>query len=784
MSTTYYFGKSSGSSSIKINAESIDEAKVEFAFSIDDISRCSNLSNPYGREHSPEEPYGYKDGKILPDAIVPFYGRVDIHILKDGLEKVGEITSSEIALILATPQQKLLVRMTEAHQESESKEIAPSKGMLMLQSQARSLQLNFRNQKRGLLALQSQAALKRYSNEREFDRLQSEQRILGEKINIMSVYAGMGKDVVKIRSGKASDRKVIDIFQSFRFMREDIELLSDFEDFDYTSLDSFDSFISEHYKDLLPSELCIQAFRISKFPILYKRESVFGETLQGDKANNKIFILVRNGENVYRFFNTYKLGNGLFSSTNDLETITKKLGKFDDNVRAEIDGEPTKHWVIEGETGNRTAYTREIHREYIPSESAWYPDLDTDLLDKMFESCREAFQVEVDRRKTYIAKYGLEKELDPFSWRWGKPYADLKYHFFAPYHQAFERMYTKHAYETNNYRLKAAVSKICYTTYRCWGSNGQDEYVSVDLAKSMRKEGYGVLRYETYRDSGSEREGKVQRFDPDTGAALYASVGRCDDAYMYDGFFGAAKQLFEDERQKLLDKRHLENFHATAILQNIIDNKKLFPDFEGIDFIVGEGMEHINRVEDGGLLLEATADDSLDPGKVLDAILSRASQAVELGMEVNVLRTYEVVCDYRTGREKDVLRNDKAYGEEVYRPLVCKVVGKSRVGVTVEGDFDVYTRYNYRKSIYAGDAKTVKKVIHHKENRFGADDILVPPTLLDDEITSIRAVMKQRTFRETHYLTYGVFFKTLLKLHKKQIEKLANAGGADESLID
>lgn len=765
MSTTYYFGsQDSAYSNIKIKAESLEEAKLEFAFSIDDISRCTVLRNPYFREASPAEPYGYKDGNILPDSIVPFYSRVPISVLDDGLKEVGEITSTEIALLLATPQQKLIGRITGAHEESKSKEIAPSKGMLMLHSQARVLQTDFRRQKRGLLALQSQAAIQQYANKKEFDRLQSEQRVLGEKINIMSVYAGMGKDVVKIRNGKGSDRKAIDIFQSFRFMREDIELLTDFENFDFSSMDGFDAFVAEHYETLLPSELCIQAFRISKFPILYKKENIFGSILEGDEENNKVFILVRNGENVYRFFNTYKLGDGLFSSTNDLAGVTAEIGKFDDFTRAKIDGsKPTGFWEIKGNTDDDYTY----RTERIPSQYDWYPQLDTGLLDRLFESCKSAFEGEISRREAYIAGHNLEGRLDPYSWRWGMPYAQLKYHFFKLYHKTFERMHTKLAYDTNNYRLNAVLKQIRYALYWNTGSGGQDIYADIETAKEKRREGFGVLTYEDYRGSGSEREGQVQRFDPDTGAALYASIGRCDDDYMYDGFMGVATELFDKKRHEMLSKRHLENFHATAILQNIVDNKRLFPDFDGIDFIMGEGMEFINRVEDGGLLLTSSDDNTLDPETICNAILARAVSDAEPGMVVNVLRSYSIEYDWRlgVGNEKTVVSNEKSYGEELYRSLPCKIVGRSRMGVKVKGAFDVYTRRNWEKGIYPGSSKIVEKVIRFKENHYGASDILVPQALLDEEIQTIREVMRQRTFREAHYLTYGVFFKTLLKLH-------------------
>ncbi len=364
-----------------INAETIEEAKTEFAFSCADISQYSIKGNPIGSKIL-LEPYGFTDGKPNNEYILPnFYQRINISIEEKDekgyltYQTVGIITVQEIEVILATPQHHLLSTKASSDSivgETESQaETRPSRGIQLLKQQSRAVQLSFRNKQLELIGLKAESALQLSKYDKIRRESEKEQRKIEEKINILQTYSGIGKDLVKIRSGNPSKSKKITVFQGFRYMREDIELLSDFEDFDYTSIEAFDAFLAERYKELLPVDLSIQAFKISKFPILYETTNLFGEKIaKTNKENEKIFILIRNGDNVYRMFNQYRFNGKLFHSENELDGLIKKEGAFAPSKIDEMEGGATAHWYIEGES--EQGYTT---RKSFPIAHAFYPIL-------------------------------------------------------------------------------------------------------------------------------------------------------------------------------------------------------------------------------------------------------------------------------------------------------------------------------------------------------------------------------------------------------------------------
>jgi hypothetical protein len=750
-----------------INADTIKEAKQEFAFSCGDISKYSIKGNPFWGEIL-QEPYGFTSGKPNNNFVLPnFYQRVNISI-----EEINEhgrkidiiadiITAQDIEVILAMPQHPLL---SQAHSsplendEGAESSIRPSRGIMMLQQQGRAIQLGFRNKQLELINLKAQSSLQLAKYARIRRESEDEQRKIQEKINVLQTYSGIGKDLIKVCSGKNSEAKKITIFQSFRYMREDVELLSDFEEFDFQTIEAFDDYLANNYKELIPTDLSIQAFKISKFPVLYKSENLFGETMiEKDERNSRIFIIIRNGDNVYRMFNKYQFNGRLFHSENELENVIKKEGVFAPSDIEKIQGAPVEFWNIDGVTLERNHY-KTVH---FPSACAFYPEFDTGILEEEFNRCKTNYEAEIARRQKYIIDNDLGDLLNATSWRWGRYIGEVKHDMFKNYHETFKRMYMKEAFRTKDYATCGALGNM-FSTIK--------ELFSVDAVNGSNIYGDDLYLCR-YASHGSDDRDAIQQFNPLTGAALEAHVVRASDDFLKEGFFVLARDNFMQQVWEKTDALHLLNFHAVAILQNILDNQKIFPDHEA-DFITGDGMESIHRVyDDENMIQSEESKNRVSPDAVINKMLDDTLLHAKYSDRFYLLRNYDMRVSYSRSiyqkNEEHEHKLDVSRGDKPFLPISVEMNSQAKNSITVTGMTDTWKRDNWRQGISAGDKKSGKAIVKAKDNMFGSKQIIISIAAIKESERAIKDMMARREFREEFYLSHGVYFKELLKLAKK-----------------
>lgn len=764
----YFFGHSEYNR-MEINATTLQEAKEEFAFSCGDFARYSEKNAYTFCREIYKVPFGYtEDGKHTEDySATRFYSVVNIYELRphaihknhNELHRVDTITSWEIEVILAQPKTALLTHNKDVIDNNGStlNEVAPSRGIMMLKQQGRMLQLQFRQKQLELIKIKTESALQFRQYDKQRRDMEDEQSKLNEKIRILSVYSGIGKDVVKVQSGKESTLEKITIFQSLRFIREDIELLSEYENFDFTSMDAFDDFLRKNYKQLLPCELSIQAFKISKYPILYKVQSMFGETLKENEENHKVFILVRNGDNIYRLFNQYKLNGKLFHTEEEMNAIAEMIGKFSDDEITKLQGGALNFWEIKGETENK-GWTRN-HK--IAIDCAWYPTLDKELLNQELNRCYDKYNHEINRRKTFIEQFNLEDELNVYSWRWGMRIGRVHQEYFTSYFELFERMHKKEAFNTKNYILNGTLKNLKpYTRYTRIAEDGvaiyDDEWYEYDYADYYN------------RDNNATME-----FNPLNGKSLNVSVVNCSHEHIKNGFFEDAKEKFLDEIQKKAGELHLLNFHTVAILQNILDNKKIFSNFNDIDFITGENMELVNRIYDSGNLLATPYNaKEKEPKELLEEIYNDSFNGLFVGKEVYCLRISETQKQY----DKDngaylgsfTYCYDTRCGDKPFKSTPCIVEKYTKNSVRIVGLIDRHTKDKYNRTtythIYKGEPKEKSIVVKKEKNYRNFDFSFVTIESIALHKEEMLVLMSSRLFRENNYLDYGLFFKYLLKI--------------------
>jgi len=724
----FYFGHNYHTK--KIKADSLEEAIEEFVFSCVDFSEFANKYDDLSSYR--DEPFGYTQGKRDENySKHRYYEKIYIWNKNPCSVKTKEDKDQALVYTLTLTdfrnfhleQKNILTYISSQQQDDENRMIAGGITQMKNHIIKASQKIRDIKLKMALDRKNSPADSQAIKLQEKMKNILKEQDLLQKKINILQTYTGIGRDVVKINSGKKSEQKKIDIFQSFRYMKEDIELLTDFEGFDGRSLEDFDNFIAEHYKELLPSEKCVQAFKIAKFHIAY--EDIFMQEFM-NQENNKIFILIRNGENIYRMFNDYKLhSRNLFilnnpeEEMNDLikDEIRDKWWHFSDTVKNLFDS------ITDKTQGNSQ---RNIKTCVIPFE---YNEI---LLKKLKDEAMEVYEAEIKRRECYIIRYNLQDELTVYSWRWGESMANFIYNSFSKYNKIRENMELSRALKNNDFLSAYSLMSNRISTYMYKTNYNREP----DFCKPDFKEGIAVCEANTYRKSDRNNDFS-DNFDPITAEPLEYNVLWFD----FDKYF----QHIRDEASKYFEEKFKEenfkNFNAMAVLQNILDSQ-IFNE-QGIDLLFMRGIENINFIKDNNNLI------SNDVNKENISIDSLLVKKFQKGQNVIVARkTGEAIIYSKFYSEK--LENF-SFGK--YQLIKCRVVSVNKDEIKLKGYLSVYKR-----GARAGEAKVATTALQK-------DWTILRSDITKDEIVKR---LKNRLFRETKYLNEGLLLKSLLTFLKNR----------------
>ncbi|CAA6807119.1 MAG: Unknown protein [uncultured Sulfurovum sp.] len=735
----YKFGTGDYNKKI-IKAETLDEAVNEFILSCIDFSEFAYKNNPHS-DSLHIDPIGFTDGKKNTDCPnFQFYELIPVW--EDG-KLLREISITEF--------NNWHIRQNNIL-EDKSETTDTNNGGVTTSSMVH-IGNNILNTSMKIRQIKLNMALERKSNfvsakdklsemQSEMGKIEEEYAMLQKKMGILKTYSGIGRDIVKIRGGETSRQLKIDIFQSFRYMKEDIDILTDFEGFDARDLERFDEFAAKHYKELLPSEKCIQAFKITKQEIKY--DDAFMQQSM-DQENRKVYILIRNGENVYRVFNDYNLHeNYLFvfdEPTEVFGNIAKEMLNTGSSHRTEEYYNIKNSWDAKISGGE----CKGTHHHSSFSSGSGYVcilplNYDEDLLAEIQEVADKKYDNERQRREKYIRKYELEDEIDIHSWRWGTSLGMHKRECNREYLEVRHRMELTEAYKKNEHLTLFALSNKSTNVYGYFNN--------AELKRKMmpHESGVAYTGYDTYRDTSNKNDFS-DKFDPMTAEPLiYHTLW-----YDYDKYKENALTVAREEIEKKFNEQNYKNFNSIAILQNIIDSKNIFTDLPMIDVIFGKGVELLNFIKDGSNLIDHSS-------TYADPFVS----GVELkkGEKVFVIRNsgYQIV---RSGHHQEKeSRNFK-------RPqVVLASVASIKDGVVkLKGYFDVYKNYNNEKNISAGNAKISIETLQ-------ADWLLIKE---DIEKEVILKVLKNRHFRETEFRIKGVALKDILAL--KRNHKHYNFGG-------
>jgi hypothetical protein len=129
-----------------------------------------------------------------------------------------------------------------------------------------------------------------------------------EAIYMINAYLGQDEEIIRIKSGEPApeDEKIV-IRQQVLFMDEESAVAADFAKrggLDFKEVAEFDEWVSEpdHLQQVLPETRGIVAIKPRRSPKFYDANPFVN--LELNRQNKCLYILIRNGENLYRIYTT------------------------------------------------------------------------------------------------------------------------------------------------------------------------------------------------------------------------------------------------------------------------------------------------------------------------------------------------------------------------------------------------------------------------------------------------------------------------------------------------
>lgn len=159
-----------------------------------------------------------------------------------------------------------------------------------------------------------------------FEQLKEALKVVDDRIFNVELYCGLQEEVHRIQEGEPADINTsLSIRQQMLFMDE--ETLFDFDDggMDITKLTQFDEWVTkpETLARILPEQKGIVAFRVRRKEKDYGRALTIGDAiwqLSMRNANFQTYLLIRNGENVYRIATEINFSPRLVPLTSEIKT--------------------------------------------------------------------------------------------------------------------------------------------------------------------------------------------------------------------------------------------------------------------------------------------------------------------------------------------------------------------------------------------------------------------------------------------------------------------------------
>ncbi len=301
---------------VRIKASSLGKAVRKF-----------RATTPFPHDYStgPIKTHGKHALESTPGSVIPVYlnreevARISVESPEDEAF-IQQALSSQVALLGSMEPESAETALVQGTQAKPLSEVAQSQ----LEIERRLAELEeLRSSLQGELAL-----------------LRRDLQSRAEKIWMIELYLGSEEEVVTLRTGaSAPDTTKVTVVQQVLCMDEEIAV-HDWStnperigEFDYSSIEDFDNWLSEFpeaVEAIFPYPKGIVALR----PRRYARRRGSGTIQQAfsnireEELDNMTYLLVRNGENLYRIYIDVKLYPNLYASVAETESTNSQKNHF------------------------------------------------------------------------------------------------------------------------------------------------------------------------------------------------------------------------------------------------------------------------------------------------------------------------------------------------------------------------------------------------------------------------------------------------------------------------
>jgi len=156
------------------------------------------------------------------------------------------------------------------------------------------------------------------------DNLKDQINSIMKVIGIIELYMGVNEEITQIQEGpKASQDTPISFRQLVLHMDEEVAI-TDEQGLDFTQLKVFDEWMRNNYKEILPENKGVLIARPRREKKDYGEDVLINIIMNA--GNFSTYVLIRNGDNLYRIATNHNIYPYLFPSETEMERLHQVVG--------------------------------------------------------------------------------------------------------------------------------------------------------------------------------------------------------------------------------------------------------------------------------------------------------------------------------------------------------------------------------------------------------------------------------------------------------------------------
>jgi hypothetical protein len=188
---------------------------------------------------------------------------------------------------------------------------------------AKTLQGGLKAQQRHVLIIQRTLELMKSQMDVILRNLQEKIKQVTRVVDVIEIYLGVHEKIVQIQEGDpASVDEPITFRQLVLHMDEETA-----EDMDWTEVETFDKFMREHTDQILPEKKGVVVCRPRAADKSYDPDNPMMNALM-NAPNKDTYILIRNGDNLYRIFTNVQIYPHLFPSAGEMKKLIENTQEW------------------------------------------------------------------------------------------------------------------------------------------------------------------------------------------------------------------------------------------------------------------------------------------------------------------------------------------------------------------------------------------------------------------------------------------------------------------------